>query len=259
MTETMFVEKNTALACETEKITTLENSMPTIISDMLFVLPDQIKLLKGEIIEICMLDEKFIEELLNHATMEIGHYLEPLFDGHFNSPFKYTLRDLFLYTIINEDISFRDKMSYDILDKLIAKKNTSDSSFFVMEKPTEIRLSSLMCHRFDGDEYSFSEKNISKLIMKSNNISFFRRVVRMMRYLFRKKVLYIDYPQYYEFVNGKQLVLPLPLDQLHRTSTKNCTYYSNFWEGADEHKSEHSNAVMSILSFIKYCVERNKT
>ena len=52
-----------------------------------------------------------------------------------------------------------------------------------------------MGHRFDNDEYSFDLIHISKLVMRSDSIPFFRRVVRMMRYLSRKLVLYINYLQ----------------------------------------------------------------
>lgn len=245
---------------EINNLAVLENSMPKIVYGLLFSLPDQIRRLDGNIIEIFMINEEFMNEIIDNADMEVGNYLEFSFSNAFEKPYKCTLRELFLHIIIKENISYRNKLSYDILDRLIIKKNDTTNIFSLIEKPVEIKLSILMGHRFDGDEYCFVENHISKLIMRSDNISFFRRVTRMMRYLKRKDkdnvLLYIDYPQYYEIVNGEQLVIPYALDKLHRTSAKNCTYYSNLWIGSKEKHTEHSNAIMAILSFIKYCFER---
>jgi hypothetical protein len=235
----------------------IDQSMPDIVYQLLVMLPEQLKSYTEEI-EIYELNKEFIDEIIEKADLQIGQHLEFLFDNTFNVPYRYTLRELFLHIIIKYDLSFKNRESYIILDRLIVK-NKNIGNYSMIMRPLEIKLSSLMGHRFDGYEYSFAVQNISKLVMKSDNYLFFKRVVRMMRYLTRHHVLVIDYPQYYEFINGEQLVLPYSLDKLHRTSNKNVSYYSNIWIGAAENKSEHSNAIMAILSYIKYCMERDKT
>jgi hypothetical protein len=237
---------------------TMEQLMNKLIDGLMISLPEQLDRYESDPVELHMINSEFIDEIINHANEEIGMYLNSRYAYDYLPGYSYTLRDLFLYTIIRKDIWFKEKKSYDILDRLIDASG-NNNSFAGIGKPTEIKLSVLMGHRFDSEVYSFNLTHITKLVMRSENIPFFRRVVRMMRYLSRKLVLYINYPQYYECHEGIPLVVPYPLDKLHRTSTKNCAYYSNFWDGVMENKSEHSNAIMAILSFLKYCMERNKT
>lgn len=231
----------------------LYNEITVILPNQLSNIPDN-----GSAVEICHLQPKFLDDIIYYAYVDIGYLHERMYKRfQFETKLKLTIRELFLITIIKHDISYRDAESYQFLDRLIfaSPECIGDSGETYFESPTDIRLSTLMEHRFDGDEYSFEEKNISFLVMKSSNLKFFKRVVRMMKYLKRKEMLYIDYSMYYKVINGVEFVEPLPLDMLHRSHKKDCCYYSNFWVGSEEQKSAHSNSIMAILSYFKFHLE----
>lgn len=213
-------------------------------------------------IELYELNSEFLDDVIQHAHCDVGHLYEEYYKGQkFKKRMKITIRELFFQKIVEYGISHKDAKSYHFLDILTfsSEEIVDEDGNITYEEPTPIRLSTLLGHRFDGNEYSFNETNSSYIVLKKSNLKMFTNVVRMMRYLDRKDyALYIDYPQYYQKIDGKSLVQPLPLSELHRThgkdsyDRKDCTYYSNHWIGSEENKSIHSNSIMAILSYLKY-------
>ena len=206
-------------------------------------------------LEICYLGEDFLNDIIQYADADIGLYYESNYNArNFRNRLVLTIRELFLSRIIKYDLSYKLSDSYQFLDRLVCPDRQNK-----YRKKIEIKLSTLMDHRFDQNDYSFSEQNISFLSMKHSNLRFFDRVVRMMKYLKRKEVLYINYPQYFTYVDKEPLVVPYSLDKLHRSHIKNCCYYNNLWDGNKLYKSSHSNSIMGILSYIKYRLTENES
>lgn len=210
-------------------------------------------------IEICDLNESFLKDILDNSGVDIGYLYEEYYRGQkFKQKLHLTVRELFFHKIVEYGLSYKDKKSYQFLDNLTYSSDIMSESdggiYFSVPQP--IKLSTLLGHRFDGQEYSFKEDCSSYISLRRSNLKTFTNVVRMMRYLDRKDgSLLIDYPQYYATASdGTELVKPLALSELHRTFTSDCTYYNNHWEGCTENRSVHSNSVMAILSHIKYCL-----
>lgn len=231
------LSENNFVAIDTHHLSDLYN-------EVAILLPQEIMSYKDKV-ELSQLSPDFIEDVIRHKDDNIDIYHSYTYKSSICKKKGLTLRDIFLQKIIEMNLPFQTYESYSILDRLIEGDNV------------EVKLSTLLGHTFNGDEYSFDETNISFLAMKSNNIVFFRHVLRMMKYLTRKGVMYIDYPQYYSFVDNKPLVEAFSLKDLHRSSKKVCTYYNNYWIGNETQKSSHSNPVMGILSFFKHGMEKN--
>lgn len=218
---------------------------------------------KGEF-EICDLNEHFLNDIIENANEEIGFLYEENYVGQkFRKGIKMTIRELFFQKIVEYRLSYLNPLSYNFLDLLTFSSGsyTDEKGNLIFYEPTPIKLSTLLSHRFDGDEYSFSEQCSSYISLKSSNLKFFTHVVRMIKYLRRKDdSFYNDYPQYFMLDNTglKDLVEPMELNNLHRkhdlscAETRDCTYYSNHWVGNKENKSRHSNAIMAILSYLKF-------
>ena len=178
----------------------------------------------------------------------------------FNDKLNITIKELFFQKIVEYKISYKERQSYQILDSLIFSSDsyTDENGNQIFLEPTEIKLSTLLGHRFDGDVYDFNEKNTSYIALKTSGLIMFTNVTRMMRYLMRQSSLYIDYPQYYTIINGEELVKPLKLCELHRniahnsSNPKECTYYNNNWVGNSNITTNHPNSIMAILSYLKY-------
>lgn len=238
-------------------------SIEKLYNEITVVLPSQLSKVpsNGVAVEVCHLKPDFLDDIIYYACEDVGYLHEHVYKKQtFEKGLKLTIKELFLITIIKYDVSYRNVESYQFLDRLVyaSPEYTKDSDSIFFDVVPDIKLSTLMEHRFDSEEYSFDEKNISFLVMKSSNLKFFKRIVRMMKYLKRKEVLHINYPMYYQIVDGEEFVKPLALDMLHRSHKKDCCYYSNFWVGNEDQKSLHSNSIMAILSYIKFFLEENQ-
>lgn len=228
------------------------------------VLPAQLSKLRTENnnnIELWKLDSEFIESIKEYAHVNVGYLYEEYFKSlKFNDKLNITIKELFFQKIVEYKISYKERQSYQILDSLIFSSDsyTDENGNQIFLEPTEIRLSTLLGHRFDGDVYDFNEKNTSYIALKTSGLIMFTNVTRMMRYLMRQSSLYIDYPQYYTIINGEELVKPLKLCELHRniahnsSNPKECTYYNNNWVGNSNITTNHPNSIMAILSYLKY-------
>jgi hypothetical protein len=210
-------------------------------------------------IEIFELDDTFLKDIIDLSDHDIGSLYESEYHGQkFKKPLHMTIRELFFQKIVEYGLSYRDPRSYQFLDILTftSSQYTDLNGETLYREPTRIKLSTLLGHRFDGEEYSFKEQHSSYVVLKRSNLKFFTNVLRMMRYLDRKDYsLYIDYPQYYMILDNEQeFVQPFSLSELHRNHNQNgdCTYYSNYWFESDKNKSIHSNSIMAILSYLKH-------
>jgi len=210
-------------------------------------------------IEIYFLNPDLLKSISTYANVEIGYLHEHTFGNvKFKVPLKMTIRELFFSLITKYDLSFQDKRSYNFLDLLTFSSNEyldKDGNIHY-EELKQIKLSTIMGHRFDGKEYSFNEECSSFIQLKRGNLLFFSKVVILMKYLQRKDdMLYIDYPQFFEKINGEYLVQSLSLDKMHRTYQNDCIYYNNLWIGNETKRSKHSNQIMAILSYLKFNLE----
>jgi hypothetical protein len=199
-------------------------------------------------IEVCDIDENMLQDILHYAGEEIGHLHEGVYAGQrFNKRLSLTIRELFFQKIIEYGLKYRTPESSLFMDELTR-------SVTVNGVPVSVRLSTLLGHRFDGHVYSFSEPNSSYIALKSTNLKFYKCVYYMMIYFDEIDCpVWVDYPQFSELLDdGTELVRPLELWELHRTHSKDCTYYNNHWVGNQKYRSSHSNSIMAILSHIKH-------
>lgn len=235
-----------------------EENIESILGDIYYSivsdLPEQIGKLpprERESFEIMHLRKEFVENVIKYGNRDVGLFHDRFHGRHsFNNSTRLTVRELFLLAVISYDLPYTREESYRKLDSITSPQGD--------ETKVEIRLSAIMDHRFDSQEYSFEEKNISKISMHRGNIDFFRRVSKMMNYLMGRGLLYINYPQFYESDStSNPLVKPQSDKELHCSKGSN-TYYSNHWEGSESFKGEHARIVMAILSFLKFCVDRKR-
>lgn len=215
-------------------------------------------------IEIYELDSDFLNDILELAEHDVGHLYNEVYKGQkFKKRLFITIRELFFQKIVEYGLSYRDARSYHFLDMLTysSAQKTDESGITLYSEPLPIKLSTLLGHRFDGNEYSFKETNSSYIVLKRSNLKFFTNVLRMMRYLDRKDYsLHIDYPQYFRILDdGTEFVKPYSLAELHRThnSNRDCTYYSNHWFESEKNRNIHPNSIMAILSYLKYGMTSN--
>lgn len=212
--------------------------------------------------ELYILPSDFLDKVILMADSEVGNFYESNFVGQtFERKIYITLREVFFQKIVENGIHYKDQRSIEYLERLVnASGCFEENGLLKFYVPKPIRLSVLLGHRFDGEQYSFKTK-ASKISLRRSNLRFFASVIRMMNFLKTKEnLLYIDYPQYFEVYNNKDLVVPMELKCLHRfhqnsiSGEKDCIYYSNYWPNSHKYKSVHSNAIMAILSYIKYMI-----
>jgi hypothetical protein len=199
---------------------------------------------------ICInnLSEIFLDLVLFYADEVVDNYRMYKYSKNFTKPMNMTIRDLFLIKVV------ACGLEYDFNNVFLNKLLDFDKM-----KNKNVKLSTLLKHRFDGDVYNFNERNISFFSFKSSDLKMYDHLLKMMKFLSIRNLLYIDYPQYYKIINtnsgDKPLVQPYDLSGLHSIICKNkkgCIYYNNYWIGNEKEKSIHSNSIMAILSYLKF-------
>lgn len=215
-------------------------------------------------VDINQIDD-FLLKLVNYyGEYDIGnYYCEEYFPNNqfFENDYDITVKEFFIKKVVECGLSYVKKECYEFLETIIFKMGLDYNKEY-----KDIRLSRLLGHRFDDEQYNLDTEKSSYISLTNKNLSFFTYLIYMIKFLIRKDSLDIDYEPYNKqvvLIKGKNekitfdLVEPISLEDLHRNFNPKkdlCTYYNNKWYGNCNGKN-HSNSIMAILSFIKNCLK----
>ena len=159
-----------------------------------------------------------------------------------------TIKELFFIVILELGIYFKRASSYSRLEKILYG---SPREIYpgILQQASEVRLSTLLKHYYDGDSYSISQNSFNKICLTDKNAKYYFLVSVMSNFLLRKDMLSIDYVEFDDFYEGEMIIKPFDLTKLHKN---NGVYYNNRWATANSYeKIPAKNMLMAVLSYVK--------
>lgn len=216
----------------------------------------------NESIEVENLSKSLIKKVINYSDYDVTDYVRHMKNSIVSKKNKIlerflyssniTVKELFIRMIVVLEISFTTSESKLILEKIIYSQNKDTNTV-----PTDIRLSRVIGHSYEGLSYNINNNKSSFVYMDDENKNSMVIAGAMVKFLLRKNVLIVDYDHFFEKFNGTEVIIPQSSNQLHRGPSG--IYYHNLWHGSQFFNDENNgkrNSLMAVLSFIKYKMNR---
>lgn len=197
----------------------------------------------NEITFVRDIQEQLIESINFLSEFELGKAIRKLDELNYEDEIVEmyperitTMKEFFFYYIIRSGLRFETREDYLVLDRVL------------LSSSSKVRLSSLL-----GITYTNGEMNIGRKFPFLSEDTKYRYVscAYIMKYLGRKSMLDIDFPEYYR---EDKFLKPLNISKLLSDSNGIIFYSYKKIDKSKENalKTINYNRIMGILSFLKF-------